>query len=82
MTFESRLLLYVLAVVIGTIIMVTLQIADSNRAYEEGDRSARAWMAFLPYLIPVFIAYAAAYVAPVAIVTEASLAIYRRYFND
>jgi hypothetical protein len=55
---------------IGGFISFHLQLVESQAQYDAGDKSAMAWMGFLPFLIPIFLMNSAFIIAPVAIVLE------------
>lgn len=76
MSIGYRVLLYIAAFIALTVYVVWAVIADS-KANLSNDPSSTAWMAFLPYFLPIFAAQAFIWVAPVAAVIEAVLAVWR-----
>jgi hypothetical protein len=76
-TLGVRVLIYIgclLAVTAG----ITYHAISTSIAMLEHDKSAMAWAGFLPFIIPIFAMHAAVYVAPVAVVVEIILAVWRR----
>ena len=67
---QTRSFLYMVAWFVGGYISMHLQIVESQAQYDAGDKSAMAWMGFLPFLIPIFLMNSAMFVFPVAIVVE------------
>ena len=70
MTLGVRLFIYVLMCLLGGILVGYMQVEYSRQAYEAGDKSAYAWMGFLPFLIPIFMIESAKYVASFAAIVE------------
>lgn len=62
---------------VGWMIM-DANIDNSRAAYEAGDRSAYAWMGFLPFFLPIFWGRALVYIAVMAAMVELPLLIARR----
>lgn len=77
MTIQYRLLCYVGLDVIATIGLIANAFHQSALAYAAGDKSAYAWTAFLPYLIPIFFVQSLVYVIPFSIFLEILLFIMR-----
>lgn len=75
MNFEYRLLLYVLAVFLGTIGQ-TVYMFRQVRHDMLTDPSAGAILAFWPYLVPIFFVMAVVWVAPVAAILEVIIGIW------
>lgn len=46
------------------------QYLSSKRAYDKGDKSAMAWVGFLPFLMPIFFVHSACIIGPIMIVVE------------
>ena len=68
-----RVLLYLaiwLAITTGILVS---NYVSSQAAYDAGDRSAFAWMGFLPFLIPIIAGYVSFYGIPVVLVIEGFL---------
>jgi hypothetical protein len=78
---KSRFLLYLAALALLTGLFVWSAIAQS-RANLAHDPSSMAWVSFLPFIVPAFLVYALAVVAPLAIVVEAALWIYRKLTGE
>ena len=76
MRFEYRLAAYLNAFIVLTIYVVWAVI-DESKANLVNDKSSTAWMAFLPYMIPIFALQAFIWVAPVAAAVEAGIAVWR-----
>ncbi len=70
MNLDTRLFIYILMCLLGTILVGYMQVEYSRRSYEAGDKSSYAWMGFLPFFIPLFLMEALKYIVPVAIVIE------------
>ena len=70
MNLDTRLLIYVLMCLLGTILVGYIQVEYSRQAYEAGDKSAYAWMGFFPFLVPIFVIESAKYVASFAAILE------------
>lgn len=79
MTYGKRVACYVLLSFVVTAGFIGWQIHLANDAVQD-DPSARAWMAFLPFLLPYFYAYGLAYTTAGAAVIEIALAV-RRYWK-
>lgn len=67
---EHRLYLYVGAWGWGTTWMFWRTIYESQRAYDNGDLSAFAWVGFAPFIVPVMAAQVGVYVLIVAAIVE------------
>jgi hypothetical protein len=76
MSLSTRLLIYVAALLIGGLLFFALEYQRSAAAYES-DKSAFAWMGFLPFLFPIFLMYSAMFVGPTALVVEITLWVMR-----
>lgn len=77
MSIWTRLAIYAAFIVLGTVLVTWRAVAESN-ARLEYDKSAMAWVGFLPFIVPIFSMYAAAAVVPVAAIIEVVLAVWRR----
>ena len=74
----ERLLAWCLLWFLGSFVSYWLQLAESQAAYDAGDRSAFAWHGFLPFLIPIFVMHSAFIVGPIALLVEFALWLRRR----
>lgn len=66
---DYRCVIYILLIIITTVILIYKQIRESNEMIKT-DPSAKAWLGFLPYLIPFFLTLAAIRIVPIAIIIE------------
>lgn len=71
---EIRLFLWFVLWLLGGFVVYYLVMQQSWADYNAGHRSAFAWHAFLPFVIPLFLLESAKYVVPTAILIE--IAIY------
>lgn len=55
-----------------------MQVEYSRQAYEAGEKSAYAWMAFFPFVVPIFVLEAVKYVVPTAILIEIAIYFFGR----
>ena len=67
---KTKLAIYFLLVIGLTGVQVYLDVEQSRKAYEAGDRSAYAWVGFLPYILPVYLVVSIVTVAAAAIGVE------------
>ncbi len=63
---------------LGTILVGYMQVEYSRQAYEAGEKSAYAWMAFFPFVVPIFVLEAVKYVVPTAILIEIAVYFFGR----
>jgi hypothetical protein len=76
MSFEYRLLLYVIAVFVGTIGQTAYMFRQVKHDLLT-DPSAGAILAFWPYLVPIFFVMSVVLVAPVAAILEVVIGIWK-----
>jgi hypothetical protein len=70
---EVRHLAWVILWFVGGYASYWMHVAESQSRFDAGDKSAFAWMGFLPFLVPIFMMHSAIVVFPVAIVVEIAL---------
>ena len=70
--FKSRKLWYWFYLILGTLLVVISEYQTHSALVKE-DPSAQEWFAFLPLLVPLYMAQVACIIVPVAIVIEALL---------
>lgn len=77
----SRGIVYIILLFLGAIFEFYIAYSYSVQAYENGDRSAYAWMGFLPFFIPIFFIRPLIVAAVVVPITELCILGHRIYEN-
>ena len=72
---EWRALGYVAAYWLSVWLCIQSAMSHSQAAYDAGDKSAFAWMSFLPMVFPMFCFEALLFVLPAVILCESLLAV-------
>lgn len=70
---RRRWIIWPLLVIAGGYWMYSIEVANSQAAYEAGDGSAFAWRGFLLFIWPLFLVKPVAVVLPLSIATEVVL---------
>lgn len=78
MNYGKRIACYFVVSLVATVLLIGWQVHLANIAVQE-DPSARAWIGFLPLLLPWFYAYGLAYTTAGAVVIEIVLFVLRRW---